>query len=230
MTVLLTLTDNPDLLNLHTRQQIVKHKADSKRHVTGWINCLVRALQEKLGESTQDLLQDKERLKLNSENKMIGAIALKLDAMVDLLSLNPFNEKGDCQRIQHSIDYSAIQSALVLCPQTMECETAQCRGKSLHQASQSRDVPHVTLMKGGQIIEGIHVLSGKCTLCDTIYYADHESCPNEKDEFMSRNKIYVNSAKYLKIDQNTWADQQFSNAVVNGIYHFHASTSAIAAF
>lgn len=36
----------------------------------------------------------------------------------------------------------------------------------------------------------------------------------------------MNSAKYIKIGQSTWVDRTFGNAVVNGIYSFHASASA----
>ena len=36
----------------------------------------------------------------------------------------------------------------------------------------------------------------------------------------------MNSARYLKVGQNTWVDQEFSNSVLNGIYSFHASAAA----
>jgi hypothetical protein len=43
-------------------------------------------------------------------------------------------------------------------------------------------------------------------------------------------KVYLNSAKYLKVGQNIWIDRTFSKAVLNGSYHFHASVSAFAEF
>jgi len=46
----------------------------------------------------------------------------------------------------------------------------------------------------------------------------------------TRNKYYLNSAKYLKVGQNLWVDRIFSAAVVTGVYSFHASTSAFAEF
>ena len=36
----------------------------------------------------------------------------------------------------------------------------------------------------------------------------------------------MNSARYLKVGQNTWVDREFSNSVLNGIYSFHASAAA----
>src|SRR6202034_675736 len=43
-------------------------------------------------------------------------------------------------------------------------------------------------------------------------------------------KVYLNNAKYLKVGQSVWVDCVFSGGVINGIYHFHASSSAFAEF
>ncbi len=40
------------------------------------------------------------------------------------------------------------------------------------------------------------------------------------------SRIYLNSAKYLKVGQALWVDQSFSQAVWNGLYSFHASGAA----
>src|SRR6202050_5682184 len=68
--------------------------------------------------------------------------------------------------------------------------------------------------------------------CKTIYYADHEtSAPIDKDGGDdSGTKVYLNNAKYLKVGRNVWVDHVFSGGVINGIYHFHASSSAFAEF
>ena len=42
--------------------------------------------------------------------------------------------------------------------------------------------------------------------------------------------MYLNSAKYIKIGHQLWVDWEFTSAVMNGMYHFHASTSAYTAF
>ncbi|KAG6824604.1 hypothetical protein H0H92_006366, partial [Tricholoma furcatifolium] len=117
----------------------------------------------------------------------------------------------------------------------MECKTAKCKKISLRQSSKYRDIPPVTLLQDGKIIENALVLSGKCKLCGTIYYADHESYMESNTDTTDDNsknaiKVYLNTAKYLQLGRNIWADRAFTNAVVNGIYHFHASTSAFSAF
>ena len=45
-----------------------------------------------------------------------------------------------------------------------------------------------------------------------------------------KTRVYLNSAKYLKVGQSLWVDQVFSNAVLNGMLSFHASTSAYTEF
>ena len=60
----------------------------------------------------------------------------------------------------------------------------------------------------------------------TSYFVDHETHGPPND----RLKTYLNDAVYLKVGQNTYVDHVFSNAVVNGIFSFHASTAAYAEF
>ena len=43
-------------------------------------------------------------------------------------------------------------------------------------------------------------------------------------------RVYLNSAKYLKVGQNLWVDRIFSNAVLNAMYSFHASAAAYTEF
>lgn len=67
-------------------------------------------------------------------------------------------------------------------------------------------------------------LKGHCNICSTFYSADHETYmaagQNEK------KKLILNHARYLKIGTHLWVDRVFSNAVCNGMYHFHASANA----
>jgi hypothetical protein len=44
------------------------------------------------------------------------------------------------------------------------------------------------------------------------------------------SKVYLNTARYLKVSKNTWVDQSFSHAVVSGVYHFHASVASYAEY
>ena len=75
------------------------------------------------------------------------------------------------------------------------------------------------------------MLSGKCPLCNTIYYADHESSGQHEEGGGGSGgiKFYLNTAKYLKVGQSVWVDCAFYGGVINEMYHFHAST-AFAAF
>jgi len=81
----------------------------------------------------------------------------------------------------------------------------------------------VTLIKGTTIHKQVYVLNGKCSHCDASYYADYEGLNQTSGQ---RNKLYLNSAKYIKIGQTRWVDRSFSTAVVNGMYSFHASAAA----
>ena len=53
--VLFTLTENPDLLNLHARQKNPRYEGETRSSVSGWIKSLACGLEEKLG-------QDKDKL------------------------------------------------------------------------------------------------------------------------------------------------------------------------
>ena len=98
-----------------------------------------------------------------------------------------------------------------------------CKPFALAQDTHARDISKVTLIKGIKIYKEVHVLSGKCSHCDAKYHADHEGINQATGR---RNRIYLNSAKYMKIGQRVWVDRSFSNAVVNGMYSFHASAAA----
>ena len=101
--------------------------------------------------------------------------------------------------------------------------------RSLQQITKARDIPSVTLIKGFTIYENCPLLTGKCQDCKTLYLADHEWAPMGND--LNRHvKVYLNSAKYLKVGQNIWVDRLFGNAVLCGMYSFHASTAAYTEF
>jgi len=85
------------------------------------------------------------------------------------------------------------------------------------------------LIKGTKIYDRVHVLSGKCPICETMYYSDHESSQHNGVQD-GRTRFYLNSAKYLKVGQSIWIDRVFSGAVINATYSFHASSAAFAEF
>src|ERR1700683_3742959 len=116
----------------------------------------------------------------------------------------------------------------VISPTSMQCQTQSCKGQSFHINTRDHDILRATLIKGSKIYEEVHLLSGKCPQCKKIYYADHEtSAPIDTDgDDDGGTKVYLNNAKYLKVGQSVWVDRVFSGGVINGIYHFHASSSA----
>lgn len=228
LTVLFTLTSNSELLNLHARQQNPQNPTEINQVVTGWMNALSRALKEQLNKDSKRLFRQSERQHYETDERVINAIGIKLDALSKLLSLNPF-QNGQLQQKLKPVDDSAIQPVHVICPQSMECETEFCAGHSLNQHTRERDIPRVTLIKGLKSFKNVHVLSGKCSKCNTIYYADHESSVQSQGS-RKRTKFYLNSAKLLKVGQSIWVDRIFSGAVVNAVYSFHASTSAFSEF
>jgi hypothetical protein len=60
-----------------------------------------------------------------------------------------------------------------------------------------------------------------------LYSADHERLSEKVTGEEDRHKrVYLNSATYLKVGQSLWVDRIFANAVVSGMYNFHASASA----
>ena len=185
---------------------------------------LARALEECLGSNAKTLLKHKE-LPSNSDNDaLITPIATKLDSMASVLKLEPvFSKSVKLKNKLATISQHEITAIHVIYPASMECEDMNCKPFALAQETHPQDIPKITLIKGTTIHKKVHVLSGKCSHCDARYYADHEGVDQASGR---RNKIYLNSAKYVKVGQNIWVDHSFSNPVVNGMYSFHASAAA----
>ena len=224
--VLFTITDNHDLLNLHARQQNPRYTGEHNLSKSGWLKCLARALQEKLEEDNTKLFKHYQENQLSDKEKVDG-ITEKLDGLAKLLNLYPYDSDGQFQGKLKAVSYKSIKAAQVICPHSITCETASCNPRSLLQNSRLRDIPRVTLIKGSDIYENVQVLTGYCPSCKTTYHADHERVLQDDNR---HTRVYLNSAKYLKVGQNLWVDRVFSNAVVNGMYSFHASASAFTEF
>ena len=147
--------------------------------------------------------------------------------MAKLLNLYPYDSDGQFQGKLKAGSYKSIKAAQVICPNSITCETASCNFRSLLQITRLRDIPRITLIKGSEIYENVQVLTGYCPSCQTTYHADHERVLQDDNRHI---RVYLNSAKYLKVGQSLWVDRIFSNAVVNGMYSFHASASAFTEF
>ncbi|KAF8801340.1 hypothetical protein BYT27DRAFT_7115305 [Phlegmacium glaucopus] len=221
--VLFTLTNNPTLLSLHAQQQNPAVQGEYKVEITAWIKALARALHDKLATEINTLQTDDKRDTEKSNSALISALGGKLDLFAKNLNLYPYNSKGKFQGKLKTVSHSQIQPALVICPDSIECEQMTCKPL----LGQLQDIPKVTLVKGSDIYQNVSVLTGQCVKCKTLYSADHESLSEHvSGEETQDRRMYLNSAKYLKVGQSVWVDRVFSNAVVNGMYSFHSSTSA----
>jgi hypothetical protein len=74
LVVLFTITSNPDLLNLHARQQNPVQE-ERGQTISGWIKALARALQEKLGDNVDRLLNNQNIKKKCNAIKLTVALA-----------------------------------------------------------------------------------------------------------------------------------------------------------
>jgi hypothetical protein len=228
LTVLFTLTNNSDLLNLHARQQRRRFVEEQSQQISGWMKTLSYALKDKLGGAADNLLKSTEHNAQLSHDKIITTIGTKLNALSKLLKLDPYNDEGQLIARLEPVSEKTIEPALIICPMVLECETSTCNPRSLLQNTRNRDLPKVTLIKGTRIYDNVLVVCGKCPKCQTKYYADHESALMADNQNWSR--FFLNSAKYLKVGHQVWVDRLFSSSVLNGTYSFHASAAAFAEF
>jgi hypothetical protein len=223
--IIFSLTENTDLLNLHSRQKNPSIEGEQRNSSSGWMKALGRAIEQHLGEKTKSLLKHDERTEYQDRNSVADLLAVKLDQMATLLDLEPiYSQKS--RKVQQKllpVSHKEISAIHIICPVSMECRDPECQPRALWQDTRSRDVPHVTLIKGTIIYKDVHVLSGKCPQCKSRYYADHEAGNQVAGQLQV---VYLNTAKYMKVGQSIWVDRAFGNAVTNGMYSFHASAAA----
>ena len=227
--MLFSITENPDLLTLHTRQQTTRFQGEHSTSVSAWIRCLAHLVQDKLSIDGSTLLKPSEEGPGVPNDQTITTLSIQLDAFAALLQLKPCDKNRRVKKKLKPVSYKKIKAVHIVCPVSFQCETQDCDPRSLQQATKPRDIPHVILIKGFTIYENCPVLTGKCTNCKTLYSADHERAP-VGDESNKHTRVYLNSAKYLKVGQNIWVDRLFGNAVLCGMYNFHASAAAYTKF
>ena len=117
LTVLFSMTENPDLLNLHAQQQHPRSPREYATALSGWIKTLSRAVERKLGSESKTLLQSPQLQAHMSPEATTVAIATKLDAMAKVLKLNPYNRHGHFVAKVNAISSTTIEPALVISPQ-----------------------------------------------------------------------------------------------------------------
>jgi hypothetical protein len=231
LAILFTLTENPDLLNLHFRQQNPEFSGENRVHVSGWIIALVNALMAKLGtKRTETLFSPKENLQDLDEKGKIYSLAGKLDKLANALALSPYDSEGNYKGKLLPASGAKIEPTYTICPTSFICGTQDCQGQSLVQSSRDRDIPIVTLTKGHTIYKKVPVLTGRCPRCKTLYSADHERFKDTSTAQTKLKRVYLNSAKYMKVGKRLWVDRLFSTSTINAMYNFHASAYAYAEY
>ena len=184
--MLFTITDNTDLLSLHSRQQDPEYPEEMCSSDSGWIRGLARALQDKLGEGQKRLFKTTDNSDSDSKDE-ITAIGEKLNGLAKVLELYPYDKHGQFQDKLKPVSYASIQAAQVICPNAVVCETTTCNPRSLLQITKLRDIPRVTLIKGSTIYEDVQVLTGRSPWCKTNYLADRERVITDK----SCTRVYL---------------------------------------
>ena len=219
----LTMIENVGLLSLHGRQHKSIFNGEKSTLATGWIKALARQVLMKVGEEPLIV----ERCNDTIDDK-IRALGIKLDLLAKLLGLYPCNEKGKFTGKIKPISNVGIQPVHIICPDAVVCETATCNPRSLVQHTKLRDIPSVTLIKNFHVYEKVPVLCRCCPECNALYYADHERVKTAIED--KYDKVYLNSAKYLKLGTNLWVDRLFSATALSGFYNFHTSAATYASF
>ena len=231
LAILFTLIENPDLLNLHFRQQHPEYSGENKTQVSGWIIALINSLATQLGNKrTETLFSRRELAREVDEKGKVNLIAGKLDNIAISLKLSPYDTKGKYRGKLLPISYDKIEPTYAICPTSLVCATQDCPARCLVQSTMDRDIPMVTLIKGHTVHKKVPVLMGKCPICKALYSADHERFQDTSTVQNQMKRVYLNSAKYLKIGRSLYVDRLFSTSAINAMYNFHASPSAYAEY
>ena len=197
------MTENPELLNLHARQQH-PGEGENKTVNSGWIRALSHAVMHQLKDDIQTVFRCGEYH--SKQIHQVTKLSSKLDAFAKLLDLTPYDHWGKFKGRLQPVSYKKIQAVHTICPDSIICVDQQCASRCLLQLTRPRDVPLVTLIKDNVPYEDVPVLAGKCTQCNATYYADHELFT---DNYGSWYQCYLNSGRFLKIGQSMWADRKY---------------------
>ena len=133
--VFFSLTENPDLLNLHSRQKTSLLQGENKKSTSIWIKALSRALTEQLGKETKTLFKHNTLSKDWTVDSVTDPIASKLDLMAEVLDLVPIYSKTSLRvkRKLMTASHQKIAAIHVICPSIMECNEPHCNHWALWQ-------------------------------------------------------------------------------------------------
>jgi hypothetical protein len=112
--MLFTMTENPDLLSLHARQQYSHVDGENISSINSWIKALSRGVYTKMNGSYSKLLHGSDFYEDISENNIIGNLAVRLDKFAHHLDLVKFNKKGYLKTALKPISYKAIEAIYII--------------------------------------------------------------------------------------------------------------------
>lgn len=102
--LLFSLTDNPDLLNLHACQTHPVFNGECKNSATGWIRTLACGIEDKLGNIKHEVYSPSNTTKQDQT----GEFAKSLDSLTIFLNLTPYNQMGQFKRKISNISQTSI--------------------------------------------------------------------------------------------------------------------------
>lgn len=127
LTVFFTITSNPDLLNLHARQQHPKIQGELRHLTTGWMKGLARTLQIRLQDEANTLLSQSDKRMTLTEDQITSSISVKIESLAKILKLYPYNSHNRFKGKLKAVSMKAIEPVYILCPKSTECETKDCQ-------------------------------------------------------------------------------------------------------
>lgn len=154
--ILFSLINNPELLNLHARQQHPTAPRERRIPLSAWILALARGFESRLEDSFANQLFPDGQFLENSANR---TLASKLSATASFLKLSPY-KNGRFRKKIGQISQECIQPICFICPPNMSCTSVNCEHYHVSLATRQEDLSTVTLIEGSSTIDGIYTLTG----------------------------------------------------------------------
>ncbi len=147
LVILFSITENVQLLSLHGRQQKARFKEERSTSATSWIKALAHPLRKRVENLNDGCILNQRDLNFRQDDEQLTtAVAMKLDLLVKLLNLNPYNKSGQFTGKLKPISHKEIKPIHIICPDAVVCETITCKPHSLPMSTKIRDIPLVTLI------------------------------------------------------------------------------------
>ncbi|KAF6741030.1 hypothetical protein DFP72DRAFT_835535 [Ephemerocybe angulata] len=225
LVILFSILENPSIFDHHARHKFKRMGKENRTHHNGWISSFSRALLDRCVGGGRAILG----IDIEGSTE-VASVTDAVDSLAALLKFQTYDTKGQRIRDLYPLQWESIDPVYLIVPSSPECETVgPCEHFGLHVTTRPRDVPRVTLLCGSDIHRHGYVVNGSCAHCKVTYSADRETYPDSGNPDVNL-RCYLNTARFMKIGQSLWCDRVFANAVVMGVYAFHASPSAYTQF